>query len=102
MDGGVGVKGPGFKEHLRSLNEPGPTLAAAGPPKITGPFTFPCNADRDGQTIRYLTIEESKILQGFPEWFELKENEYKFIGNSVCPPMAEAIGGHLISLLDSD
>jgi len=123
MDGGVGVKGPGFKEHLRSLNEPGPTLAAAGPPKITGSFTFPCNADRDGktmdqpaeamaairppsvtdgQTIRYLTIEESKILQGFPEWFDLNENEYKFIGNSVCPPMAEAIGGHLISLLDSD
>jgi DNA-cytosine methyltransferase len=123
MDGGVGVKGPGFKEHLRSLNEPGPTLAAAGPPRITGSFTFPCNADRDGktidqpvgtmaairppsvtdgQTIRYLTIEESKILQGFPDWFDLNENEYKFIGNSVCPPMAEAIGGHLISLLDSD
>ena len=48
---------------------------------------------------RYLTIEESKTLQGFPEWFQLNENEYKFIGNSVCPPMAEAVGNHLLNLL---
>jgi DNA-cytosine methyltransferase len=83
-------------------------------------YTFPCNADRDGKpmeqpvgtmaairppsvtdgtSVRYLTIEESKILQGFPESFQLKENEYKFVGNSVCPPMAEALGRHLLRLL---
>ena len=53
----------------------------------------------DWREPRYLTIEESKTLQGFPEWFELKENEYKFVGNSVCPPMAEALGRHLLRLL---
>ena len=46
-------------------------------------------------------IEEAKILQGFPEWFDIQEPEYKFIGNSVCPPMAEAIGKHLSNLLDT-
>ena len=53
----------------------------------------------DWREPRHLTIEESKILQGFPEWFEMYENEYKFLGNSVCPPMAEAIGRHLVALL---
>ena len=110
----------GNKLEVRDLREPGPTLKASTPPKITGSFTFPCNADRDGktmeqpvgtmaairppsvtdgQTVRYLTIEESKVLQGFPEWFDLHENEYKFVGNSVCPPMAEAVGRHILKLL---
>ena len=53
----------------------------------------------DWREPRHLTIEECKILQGFPEWFEMYENEYKFLGNSVCPPMAEAIGRHLAALL---
>jgi len=96
------------------------TLKASQKPRITGSFTFPCNADRDAKSlgkpagtmaairppsitnegsVRYLTIEECKILQGFPEWFEMYEKEYKFLGNSVCPPMAEAIGRHLVALL---
>jgi len=54
--------------------------------------------NRDGQ-IGQLTIAEAKIIHGFPAWFELKENEYKFVGNSVCPPMAEALGRHLLRLL---
>ena len=53
----------------------------------------------DWREPRYLTIEESKALQGFPEWFDIRENEYQYIGNSVCPPMAEAIGNHLFNLL---
>ena len=114
IDGHNGTKYP------RGAGKPGPTLTAFKPPKITGSFTFPCNADRDGktmeqpvgtmaairppsvtdgQTVRYLTIEESKVLQGFPEWFDLHENEYKFVGNSVCPPMAEAVGRHILKLL---
>jgi DNA (cytosine-5)-methyltransferase 1 len=54
----------------------------------------------DWREPRHLTIEECKILQGFPEWFEMYENEYKFLGNSVCPPMAQAIGRHLVTLLE--
>ena len=97
------------------------TLRAGKKPRITGSFTFPCNADRDakslgepagtiaairppsltdGESVRYLTIEESKVLQGFPEWFDIREKEYKFLGNSVCPPMARAIGRHLLTLLE--
>ena len=49
---------------------------------------------------RHLTIEECKVLQGFPEWFDIREKEYKFLGNSVCPPMARAIGRHLVTLLE--
>lgn len=105
---------------FRDADLPAQTLGYKGKPRITGLFTFPCNADRDGKTmeqpvgtmaairppsvtdgkaVRYLTIEESKTLQGFPAWFQLNENEYKFVGNSVCPPMAKAVGEHLLKLL---
>ena len=110
----------GKSQVFRDMDGISPTLVANEPRRITCSFTFPCNADRDGKpmdqpvgtmaairppsvtdgkAVRYLTIEESKTLQGFPAWFELKENEYKFVGNSVCPPMAEAIGNHLLNLL---
>jgi DNA (cytosine-5)-methyltransferase 1 len=74
-----------------------PTLAAQG---FGGERRSMALINRDGQ-IGELTIEEAKILQGFPEWFDIQEKEYKFIGNSVCPPMAEAIGNHLSNLLDT-
>lgn len=85
------IKNPDFENKWKSGNGVGPTLKAQQPPSMA-----------DGHTVRYLTIEESKILQGFPEWFEIKTNEYKVIGNSVCPPMAEAIGTHIKSLLDAE
>ena len=71
------------------MDEPVATIAAMRPPSVN-----------DGREVRYLTIEESKTLQGFPAWFQLNENEYKFVGNSVCPPMAEALGRHLLRLLE--
>ena len=111
----------GRKQSFRDIDGISPTLTSADVTRrITGSFTFPCNADRDGKpmdqpvgtmaairppsvtdgaSVRYLTIEESKTLQGFPAWFQLNENEYKFVGNSVCPPMAEALGRHLLRLL---
>ena len=67
------------------------TLKAGQKPPITG-------STINGESVRYLTIEESKVLQGFPEWFDIREKEYKFLGNSVCPPMARAIGRHLMTL----
>ena len=48
--------------------------------------------------LRAETTPDSKVLQGFPEWFDIREKEYKFLGNSVCPPMARAIGRHLMTL----
>ena len=77
-------------EEWQSTNKPSDTLSAIRPPRIT--------LITEGESVRYLTIEESKTLQGFPEWFDIREKEYKFLGNSVCPPMAEAIGRHLLTL----
>jgi len=77
-------------EEWQSTNKPSDTLSAIRPPRIT--------LITDGESVRYLTIEESKVLQGFPEWFDIREKEYKFLGNSVCPPMARAIGRHLMTL----
>jgi site-specific DNA-cytosine methylase len=82
----------GNKAEIRDFGKVGPSLKASVPPRITGSIA-------NGESVRHLTIEESKTLQGFPEWFEIYENEYKFLGNSVCPPMAEAIGRHLVALL---
>ena len=82
---------PGNPKHGnpgRALEQPAEAMAAIRPPHFN-----------DGQAVRYLTIEESKTLQGFPAWFQLNENEYKFVGNSVCPPMAKAVGEHLLKLL---
>ena len=120
---GIESNNQGFRSgEFPDADLPAQTLGKKEKPriKITGSRTFPCYADRDGktvdgpvltmaairppsvtdgQTVRYLTIEESKVLQGFPEWFDLHENEYKFVGNSVCPPMAEAVGRHILKLL---
>jgi len=99
--------------------KPARTLRVSQKPRITGSFAFPENEDRrksiegpvaalaairppsvtDGSEVRYLNIWESKTLQGFPDWFDIRENEYKYIGNSVCPPMAEAVGSHIRKLL---
>jgi len=123
----IEMRNPDFENKWKDGDGVGPTLMSSRPPTITGSFGHrdylaePENAGRwrsmdepvatiaamrppsvnDGREVRYLTIEESKTLQGFPEWFQVKENEYKFIGNSVCPPMAEALGRHLLRLLDT-
>lgn len=46
---------------------------------------------------RYITVPEAKVLQGFPEWFDIEV--YWPIGNSVPPPLAEAVGRHVAGLL---
>lgn len=51
---------------------------------------------------RSLNIEEARILQGFPNWFAFPPDfalAWSLIGNSVAPPMAEAVGRHVASLL---
>ena len=97
------------------------TLRAGSRPGITiaGSFSFPKNAIADGKSIykpspslaairppmlaketmtRKITIEEAKTLQSFPSSFRIPE--YKYIGNSVPPLMAQAVGEHVASILD--
>jgi DNA-cytosine methyltransferase len=95
----IQIKNPDFENKWKPGNGVGPTLMAQRPPILKRNGLMERNSG--GQAVRYMTIEEAKVLQGFPEWFDLHESEYRFLGNSVCPPMAEAVGTHLRSLLDS-
>ena len=90
----------GIKIGWRSSDKPSGTMPAIRPRRLNVQMRNPDCENING-CVRYLTIEESKTLQGFPAWFQLNENEYKFIGNSVCPPMTEAVGNHLLNLLDT-
>tara|TARA_Y100000310_G_C20580418_1_gene762694 strand:- start:608 stop:889 length:282 start_codon:yes stop_codon:yes gene_type:complete len=71
----------------QNINKPSQTLAAIRPPTLV-----------DGTTTRTITIEEAKVLQSFPSWFRIQQ--YKYIGNSVPPLMAQAIGEHIAGILD--
>lgn len=61
--------------------------------------TLPEEATRENpmkaQKIRSLTLDESKILQGFPNDYKIpydkKADAWIIVGNAVCPPVAEAI-----------
>jgi len=49
------------------------------------------------QDWRWITVDEAKLLQGFPIDFQI--TRYKLIGNSVPPPMSKAIGIHVLEVL---
>ena len=70
----------------KDINNPSPLLAAIRPPTLV-----------EGATTRPITIQEAKILQSFPDWFSIEQ--YKYIGNSVPPLMAQAIGEHMLGIL---
>jgi len=72
----------------QNINKPSQTLAAIRPPTLV-----------NGTATRSITIEEAKVLQSFPPWFRIQQ--YKYIGNSVPPLMAQAIGEHIIGILDN-
>jgi DNA (cytosine-5)-methyltransferase 1 len=51
---------------------------------------------------RCLTAREAARLHGFPDWFSfypLKWHAYRQIGNSVCPPVARAVGREIAWVL---
>jgi DNA (cytosine-5)-methyltransferase 1 len=73
----------------QSINKPSQTLASIRPPTLV-----------EGTATRPITIEEAKRLQSFPDWFRIQE--YKYIGNSVPPLMAQAIGEHMMGILDNE
>jgi DNA (cytosine-5)-methyltransferase 1 len=84
----------------RKLSVPSPSLTSLKP--YIRKHKSESTPTSDGQTTRYLTIEESKIIQSFPDWFEMKESDYKYIGNSVPPLMAKAVGSHVAELLSKE
>jgi DNA (cytosine-5)-methyltransferase 1 len=53
---------------------------------------------------RVITAREAARLQGFPDWFYMGPNKYQSfrrIGNSVCPPLSEAIFNRIQSFVGS-
>jgi len=53
----------------------------------------------------YLTVEDMKALQSFPESFEFDTSKNKgtrLIGNSVPPRVSQAIGSKLVSLIQNE
>ncbi len=53
--------------------------------------------------LRKLTIPEVKRIGGYPDWFRLTgtyKEQWAAVGNSVPPPMAEAVGRHIAGLVN--
>ena len=88
----VGTMVPGHKLPKLDPNGLAPTLRA-GSDSTHGSYTAP----RPIHPIhpRCITAREAARLHGYPDWFDfypLKWHAYRQIGNSVCPPLAKAIG----------
>lgn len=71
--------------------EPAPTLrAGTGPDRGSYQSIRPIHPAAD----RVITVREAARLQGFPDWFQFddtKWHSFRMIGNSVSPPMSEAL-----------
>jgi DNA (cytosine-5)-methyltransferase 1 len=54
---------------------------------------------------RVITVREAARLHGYPDWFSFypsKMHAYRQIGNSVCPPVAHAVGLQVMKALSID
>lgn len=94
-----GVMVPGHK--LPRLDPAGlsPTLRA-GSDSTRGSYTAP----RPIHPLlpRCITTREAARLHGYPDWFMFfptKWHAYKQVGNSVCPPVARAVGRQVLKAL---
>lgn len=94
-----GTTVPGHK--LPKLDPDGlaPTLRA-GTTSAHGSFTAP----RPVHPFlpRVITAREAARLHGYPDWFAFfptKWHAYRQIGNSVCPPVARAVGDQVLDAL---
>jgi DNA (cytosine-5)-methyltransferase 1 len=70
-------------------------LWSGGKPLAFGPIDSP---------LRRLTVEEAGVLQGFPIGVKFAGQttaQYRQIGNSVPPPLAEAVARHLLNFIDT-
>ena len=76
-----------------------PTLRA-GSESEHGSFTAPRPVHPEEP--RCITAREAARLHGYPDWFQFypgKWHAYRQIGNSVCPPVARALGRQLMRAL---
>ena len=85
--------GANQKRHQdRSIEEPSKTICGGG--NQVGARVFDHTKEK-AVKIRSLTLDETKILQGFPVDYALpyerKRDAWVIVGNAVCPPVAEAI-----------
>lgn len=51
--------------------------------------------------VRRASVEDCSIIQGFPpgwKWVGTKTQQYRMVGNAVCPPVAKAIGLRLLEI----
>lgn len=95
-----GMTVPGHKLPRLDPNGLCPTLRA-GSDSTRGSYTSP----RPVHPFlpRCLSVRESARLHGYPDWFSFvptKWHAYKQIGNSVCPPVARAVGRVLLDILN--
>ena len=70
-----------------SIHSPAPAIIATRAPKMW-------------DLKRYLSVDECKKLQGFPDWFEFNVSDNqakKQLGNAVTVPVIEAIAKKMLS-----
>jgi DNA (cytosine-5)-methyltransferase 1 len=94
-----GVMVPGHKLPRLDPNGLAPTLRA-GSDSTRGSYTAP----RPIHPLlpRCITTREAARLHGYPDWFMFfptKWHAYKQVGNSVCPPVARAVGRQVMKAL---
>lgn len=98
----VGSMVPGHK--LPRLDPAGisPTLRA-GTDSERGSHTAPRPVHPEKP--RVISVREAARLHGYPDWFSFfpkKWHAYRQIGNSVCPPVAKAVGLQILRTLNLD
>jgi DNA (cytosine-5)-methyltransferase 1 len=90
---------PGHKLPKLDPNGLAPTLRA-GSESEHGSYTAPRPIHPEEP--RCITAREAARLHGYPDWFQFypgKWHAYRQIGNSVCPPVARALGHQLMLTL---
>ena len=93
---------------------PGHKLPKLDPNGIAPTLRAGTNSERGSHTAprpvhparpRVITIREAARLHGYPDWFAFypgKWHAYRQIGNSVCPPVARAVGLKMMEALGID
>jgi DNA (cytosine-5)-methyltransferase 1 len=94
-----GTMVPGHKLPKLHPNGLAPTLRA-GSESEHGSYTAPRPVHPEEP--RCITAREAARLHGYPDWFRFypgKWHAYRQIGNSVCPPVARALGRQIMLAL---
>jgi DNA (cytosine-5)-methyltransferase 1 len=94
------TSGNAYRTPPRFGNRPAPTITVAGNAAMAWQLKA---IDEPGARPRKLTIEELKLLCGFPESFVLAGSytqQWERLARAVPPPMMMRIGEHLLDILD--